>query len=287
MSPASESLSCYGKINLFLEVQDKRPDGYHDLGTLFQTIDCADTLSAEPWDSIALACPEGITADPEHNLVMKAARLLKDSYSDRIDAKAGIRFTLDKVLPMGAGLGGGSSNAAAALLLASRLWKLGLTPEELVPLAARLGADVPFFLLGDTHFGEGKGEKLSPAPEPFPFHIVVGTPRCHVDTAWAYGHLDPDRKRRWAKFKALWVTFFEDPDFYRILHNDFEAPISRHFPPIKELSETMARHAPVKTLLSGSGASVFALFTDKGKAEECLEAIRGTCRFSVLTEFTH
>lgn len=287
MSPARESLQCFGKINLFLEVQDRRPDGYHDIGTLFQAVACADTLHAEPWDSLALACPEGITADPEQNLVLKAARLLKDSFPDRVDARAGIRFTLEKNLPMGAGLGGGSSDAAAALVLAGRLWKLGLGPEELLPLAARLGADVPFFLYGDTYFGEGKGEKLTAAPSPYPFHVVIGTPRCHVDTAWAYGHLEKERKRNWTRFKALYVTFFEDADFYRILHNDFEAPISRHFPPIRELSEAMGRHAPVKTMLSGSGASVFSLFKEKAEAEECLKEIRGQCRFSVLTEFTH
>src|SRR5688500_8292664 len=114
MSPARETLPCHGKINLFLEIQDRRADGYHDLGTLFQTVGCADTLSAEPWDSLALVCPDGVTADPEANLVLKAARLLKESFAERIDARAGIRFTLEKVLPMGAGLGGGSSNAAAA-----------------------------------------------------------------------------------------------------------------------------------------------------------------------------
>lgn len=287
MAPARDSLPCYGKINLFLEIQDRRPDGYHDLGTLFQTVACHDILSAEPWDALALACPDGITADPEQNLVLKAARLLKETYADRIDGGSGIRFTLEKNLPMGAGLGGGSSNAAAALLLAAKHWKLGLAPEDLLPLAARLGADVPFFLLGDTHFGEGKGEKLSPAPEPYPFHIVIGTPRCHVDTGWAYAQLDKERKRQWARFKALYVTFFEDPAFYRILHNDFHAPISRHFPEIRELSEAMDRFSPAKTLLSGSGASLFSLFTDKARAEECLEAIRPACRFAVLTEFTH
>jgi 4-diphosphocytidyl-2-C-methyl-D-erythritol kinase len=287
MSPNGESLPCPAKINLFLEIQDRRPDGYHDLGTLFQTVEVADTLTAEPWDTLALDCPDGITADPAQNLVLKAARLLQESFADRIDAKAGIRFTLDKVLPMGAGLGGGSSNAAAALLLGNRIWKLGLTPEQLLPYAARLGADVPFFLLGDTQFGEGKGERLGAAPDPYPFHVVIATPRCHVDTAWAYGHLDPGRKRQWARFKALYVTFFEDPDFYRILHNDFHAPIARHFAPVRELAETMARFNPVKALLSGSGASVFGLFTEKGRAEECLAGVEGICRFSCLTEFTH
>lgn len=287
MSPVRDSLPCPGKVNLFLEIQDRRPDGFHDLGTLFQAVGCHDVLHAELWDTLSLACPDGITPDPDQNLVLKAARLLKESFPDRIDAKAGIRFTLEKNLPMGAGLGGGSSDAAAALILAGRLWKLGLSPEDLLPFAARLGADVPFFLLGGTQFGEGKGERLTPAPDPFPFHVVIGTPHCHVDTGWAYSHLDSDRKRQWSRFKALYVTFFEDPDFYRILHNDFQAPISRHFAPIAELERTMTRYRPVKALLSGSGASVLALFTEQAKAEECLEGIRGICRFSCLTEFLH
>ena len=286
MSPASDSLPCYGKINLFLEVQDKRPDGYHNIGTLFQTVNCFDQLAAETWDSLALVCPEGITPDPEQNLVLKAARLIKSTYPDRVDARAGIRFTLEKNLPMGAGLGGGSSNAAAALVLCDRLWKLALSPAEMLALATRLGSDVPFFLLGDTAFGEGRGEELKPAPTPYPFHVVIGTPRCHVDTAWAYGNLDQERKRQWGRFKALYVTFLEDADFYRVIHNDFEAPVGRQFPLIRELSEKMALHMPVKTMLSGSGASVFSLFTDKGRAQECLESIQGICRYSVLTEFT-
>lgn len=287
MSSVGASLECPGKINLFLEVQDKRSDGYHAIGTLFQSVECADRLSAEPWDALDLVCPSGITADPAQNLVLKAARLLLETYPDRIDPKAGLRFTLEKNLPSGAGLGGGSSDAAAALILADRLWKLELGIPGLMPLAARLGADVPFFLVGSTQFGEGKGERLHPAPDPYPFHVVIGTPRCHVDTAWAYAHLDPDRHRHWARFKALYVTFMEDPFFYRVLHNDFEAPISRHFPPIRELSEAMTRFEPVKAMLSGSGASVFALFTEEDKARDCLAAIAPTCRFSTLTRFTH
>lgn len=291
MSPAIETLPCFGKINLFLEVQDRRADGYHNLGTLFQTINCCDRLSAEPWDSLVLSCPDGITSDPEQNLVLKAARMVKAAYAHRIEERAGgapggIRFTLEKHLPMGAGLGGGSSNAAAALVLCDRLWNLSLPPAEMHSLATRLGSDVPFFLLGDTAFGEGRGEDLKPAPNPYPFHVVVGTPHCHVETAWAYGNLDPERKRQWARFKALFFTFFEDADFYRILHNDFEAPIGRHYPQIRELAEKMSVHRPVKTMLTGSGASVFSLFTDKAPAQECLEAIQGLCRFSVMTEFT-
>lgn len=285
MSVLAETVPCFGKINLFLEIGGKRPDGYHNLGTLFQTVDCGDRLSAEPAESLTLVGAEGITALPEENLVLKAARLLRDSFPDRVRPDAGMRFSLAKILPTGAGLGGGSSDAAAALHLCNRIWKLGLTDKDLLPVAARLGADVPFFLFGGTYFGEGIGELLQAAPGPYPFHVVIGTPRCRVETAWAYRNLDPGRKQEWSRFKALYVTYFEDWEFYQVLRNDFDAPMRRHFPEIDSLSGKMSGFGPVKTLLSGSGASVFSLFREKGKAEECLAAIKPDCRFSCVAEF--
>lgn len=286
-SAAAETVPCFGKINLFLEIRDRRPDGYHNLGTLFHTVDCGDRLSAEPAEALSLAGAEGITEKPEDNLVLKAAKLIRGAYPERVKAEAGMRFTLAKVLPTGAGLGGGSSNAAAALKLCNRIWEMGLSDQELVPLAARLGADVPFFLFGGCSFGEGIGEKLQPAPDPYPFHIVIGTPQCRVETGWAYGQLDKDRKQEWVRFKALYVTYFEDWEFYQVLRNDFDAPIRRHFPLIDSLAGKMASFGPVKTLLSGSGASVFSLFRERGKAEECLAAIKAECRFSCLAEFVN
>ena len=191
MTSAPETVPCFAKINLFLEIRDKRPDGYHNLGTLFQTVDCGDRLSAEPAETLCLDGAEGITATPDDNLVIKAAKLLRASFPDRVKADQGMRFSLAKILPTGAGLGGGSSNCAAALQLCNRIWGMGLSEADLLPVAARLGADVPFFLYGGCYFGEGKGEILSPAPDPYPFHVVIGTPECRVETGWAYGQLDP------------------------------------------------------------------------------------------------
>lgn len=285
MEGSTETVPCLAKINLFLEIRDKRPDGYHNLGTLFQTVDCGDRLSAELDGSLSLAGADGITANPDDNLVLKAARLLRSSFPDRVKPDAGMRFSLAKVLPTGAGLGGGSSNAAAALQLCNRLWKMGLADQELVPVAAKLGADVPFFLFGGTYFGEGIGEVLQPAPDPYPFHVVIGTPQCRVETAWAYQNLDPKRKQEWTRFKALYVTYFEDWEFYQVLRNDFDAPMRRHFPQIDSLAAKMAGFGPVKTLLSGSGASVFSLFREKAKAEECKRAIEAECRFACVAEF--
>jgi 4-diphosphocytidyl-2-C-methyl-D-erythritol kinase len=286
MSAAAETVPCFGKINLFLEVRDKRPDGFHNLGTLFHTIDCGDMLSAEPAETLSLEGGQGLTASLEDNLVIKAAKLMRETFPDRVKADAGMRFSLAKVLPAGAGLGGGSSDAAAALQLCNRIWGMGLGDADLLPVAARLGSDVPFFLYGGCSFGEGRGEILQPAPSPYPFHIVIGTPPCKVDTGWAYGQLAAGRKQEWARFKALYFTYFEDWEFYQVLRNDFDAPMRQRFPEIDALAESMKAFAPVKTLLSGSGASVFSLFREKDAAVRCLEAIRPACRFACVAEFT-
>src|SRR6187549_339738 len=105
MTNAAQTVPCFGKINLFLEIRDKRPDGYHNLGTLFQTVDCGDRLSAEPAEILSLDCAEGITATPDDNLVLKAAKLLRATFPDRVRPDQGIRFSLAKILPTGAGLG--------------------------------------------------------------------------------------------------------------------------------------------------------------------------------------
>ena len=284
----TQTLPCYAKINLFLEVQDKRSDGYHNLGTLFQTLDCHDELKAETSDQLELICPPGITSSPDQNLVIKAAKLLQSEFSSRLkvgQGLKGLKFTLTKNLPSSAGLGGGSSNAATALILCNNLWELGLTLPELVPFAAKLGADVPFFLYGGTYFAEGIGEVLKPAPEPYPFHVVIGTPECGVDTAWAYKQLTEVRKKEWARFKALYFTYCEDPKFYQVMRNDFDESMREKNPLIESLYQQMQKFNPTKTLLCGSGASLFSLFVEKADADRCLNAIQGDCRFATVARF--
>jgi 4-diphosphocytidyl-2-C-methyl-D-erythritol kinase len=287
--PSPTILPCPAKINLFLEVRGKRADGYHELGTLFQALDFGDTLSAEPWDSIEILCDTEIPGRPQDNLVYKAAMLLRERYPDRVKPKHGIRFSLQKRVPTGAGLGGGSSDAAAALRLTNTLWNLGLSNLELRTLAPELGADVAFFLFQPTAFAEGRGEILSPAPEPYPFHIILVTPSCHVDTAWAYRQLQDlpfkTRTSRWNDFKSRYAKEGRDASFYTALHNDFEDPIVSHFPEIHQIREVLASFQPEKTLLTGSGASLFALFKEEAKAQECLSAVAPRGRFSIRTCF--
>jgi 4-diphosphocytidyl-2-C-methyl-D-erythritol kinase len=283
-------LFCPAKINLYLEVHDKRSDGYHELGTLFQALDIGDELSAQPAEGFSLSGAEEVTPDPESNLILKAARRLLAFAAEKAESPvpkhAGLHFELKKTLPAGAGLGGGSTNAAAALRLTNELLGLEIPESELMQVAKSLGADVPFFLHGGTAFGEGIGEVLKAAPEPFPFHVVVATPKAHVSTAWAYQNLNAERQRQWGKFKALYHIYCEDPRFYRTLRNDFEAPMLSHFPPIAAMHQALTQFEPIKVMLSGSGASLFALFESQAQAQSALLAISPEARFSALTHFT-
>jgi 4-diphosphocytidyl-2-C-methyl-D-erythritol kinase len=285
----SLSLPCPAKINLFLEVRGRRADGYHELGTLFQAVEACDVLHAEPANALELAGAEGLTENPDDNLVLKAARLLQSRYRALVPAKAGIRFTLEKHLSSGAGLGGGSSDAAAALRLANAVWGLKASDDELRALGAELGSDVPFFLSTPTACGESRGEALTPAPSPPPFHVVIATPHCRVETAWAYRELalalDGRYGNRWPGFRERYLRDPADPDLYAELHNDFEQPVLARFPEIREVRDVLGGFSPVKALLSGSGSSVFALFGDASRAREALAAVKPLCRFSVLTRF--
>jgi 4-diphosphocytidyl-2-C-methyl-D-erythritol kinase len=287
------SLSCPAKINLFLEVRGRRADGFHELGTLFQAVETGDTLRAEPWDSLMLEGAGGVTENPDDNLVLKAARLLRERYSNRVPAGEGIRFALEKRLPSGAGLGGGSSDAAAALRLANAIWKLDLTGAELRALGTELGSDVPFFLSTPTAYGESRGEDLTLAPTPFPFHVVIATPHRHVETVWAYRELARELARvsngvfgnRWPTFRARYAESHDDPAMYAELHNDFEEPVMAYFAEIRGIREILTAHSPVKAMLSGSGASVFALFPEPVEAEAARAEAAPKCRFTAVTRF--
>jgi 4-diphosphocytidyl-2-C-methyl-D-erythritol kinase len=287
------ALPCPAKINLFLEVRGVRPDGFHELGTLFAAVETGDTLHAEPWDSIVLTGAEHLTANPEDNLVARAARLLKSRHPDRVSSDTGIRFKLEKRLPSGAGLGGGSSDAASALQLANTVWRLGLSREELRGLSAELGSDVPFFLSTPAAYAEGRGEVLTPAPSPHPFHVVIATPHCHVETAGAYRLLARHREKfhdegssnLWENFRREYALHSRKSAFYKNLHNDFEDAVMAQFPEIRKIQEILVRHSPVKTMLSGSGASVFSLFLEENTARAAVAEVGPFCRFSSLTRF--
>lgn len=266
------------KVNLFLDVLNKRADGYHDLGTVFQTLDMGDFLSAEKNSSGEITLSYNVSQDypVEKDLVFRAAKLLQET----TNTSCGAKLYLEKLMPLGAGLGGGSADAAAALRLLNRIWETKLSGEDLEKLGAKLGADVPFLVQGGTAFAEGIGEILTPTSVEFPKAVLVATPHCAVPTKDAYAGVVPSGENRWNAFKSNWngTLSFE---FY----NKFEESVFPKYPIIQDLKNKLENSGAFKTLMSGSGASVFALFDSKTLAEMALEKLGTTVRFKTITAF--
>ena len=266
--------SAPAKINLGLHVLRKRPDGYHDIETVFIRIPWADVLRAEPADDLRLTCSDPNLPTDASNLVMKAARELSDG-------QRGADLHLEKHLPIGAGLGGGSSDAATALTALNDLWDLGRSRDDLFEVAARLGSDVPFFLGPEAALGTGRGEYLEPlidpeTDEPYrpPFILVVAAPTIHVSTPEAYGLVDPRDDDRGDLCE---IVLSNDLDRWRReLVNDFEAPIFEKYPPIREVKAALTSAGADYASLSGSGAAVYGFFEREEPATGAAEALLET-----------
>ncbi|MDY6284094.1 MAG: 4-(cytidine 5'-diphospho)-2-C-methyl-D-erythritol kinase [Fibrobacter sp.] len=269
------------KINLFLDILSKRPDGYHDLGTLFQTINAGDTLSGEldPSGKISLRYNAPQEYPVESDLVYKAALLVQKTY----EVKLGVSFYLEKKMPLGAGLGGGSADAAAALRLLNKLWNLNVSPEDLEKLGAKLGADVPFLVQGGSAMAEGIGDKLSriePLKLPRGAALLVATPQCAVPTKAAYAGCVPSGDARWEIYKNS-----DFSDFKGGAYNKFEESVLPQFPLIAQMKRDFLDYGADFSLMSGSGASVFGVFPSKALAEEAVKKLGKTARYAVVTDF--
>jgi 4-diphosphocytidyl-2-C-methyl-D-erythritol kinase len=250
------------KLNLFLHITGRRPDGYHALQTVFQLLDWGDRLHFTlRLDGRILRKTDVPGVPEESDLVVRAAALLKAETG----TGAGVDIEIDKRLPMGAGLGGGSSDAATALLALNRLWKLDLPRNVLQGLALRLGADVPFFVFGKNAFAEGVGEALQAVQLP-PRYFLVVTPRVHVPTAAIFSDKSLTRDS-----KALTITDFlaqrscseNWPDGFG--RNDMQQVVVGKYAEVARVLEWFDNIAPAR--MTGSGSSVFAAFPSLGEAE--------------------
>ncbi len=257
------------KINLGIEILRRRPDGYHDIETLFQSIDLCDDLEIEALPGtreVRLSGDDPAIPWDERNLIFKAARLLQDESA----AASGARIRVRKRVPAGKGLGGGSSDAAATLWALDRLWGLGLPPERLSALSARLGADVPYFLSGGLCLGTGRGDVLEPLPDPPPLWCALALPPFPVLTADVYRALpaaltSPGEPGRM-------IRFLEAGDF-RLLRNQLEEAIFRAHPGLADIKRHFRDRGAVLTLVSGSGSAVFGLFPERTGAEAALAGL--------------
>jgi len=263
----------FAKINLALAVLGKRPDGYHDIQTVFQSISIHDELEFRLSDRLELHCKNLPGVPKEDNLVWKAANMLTEAVSGRFGAS----IVLKKRIPSGAGLGGGSSNAAATLLGLCRLWKIGIPEFDLQPLAAELGSDVPYFLSGGTAMGSGRGEKIHPLPDLPTRHLAVIFPGVQVPTVEAYRSLNLGLTSATEdnRIQCFCGQLKNDPSLLTGIFNDFEASILPAYPPILQAKNFLGRQGAAVTLMSGSGSAVFGFFDDE---ESALAASRAKAR---------
>lgn len=252
------------KINWSLFVLDKREDGYHNILSLMHCVSLYDLLEFELSDRITLECCFDLPC--EQNLVFKAASLLAD-YSS---VKAGARITLKKEIPSGAGLGGGSSDAAYTLMALNTLWDLGLGKDELKALGAGLGSDVPFFFDGPLAIAEGRGERLTSLPVLKSYVLLLVKADCSISTAWAYSEVGKkrDTRKEIGDKTAIHIIHrsLAAGDIYSlaaIAHNDFEDVVMPRYPVIREVKERLIGGGAVMALMSGSGSTVFGLFDDE------------------------
>jgi len=257
----SLSLIANAKINLGLRIVGRRENGLHLLHTLFQEIDFGDdvTLTNRPKLKVILEVPGpaagGVPTD-ESNLCLRAARLFKA----RVGAGQGVHIRLEKRIPVGAGLGGGSSDAAAVLRGLSELWEAGLSAMELEKLALRLGADVPFFIRGGLQLGEGIGEVLTPLERELPCTVVLVIPPFGVDTAWAYGQFAS--RSDFPAPPAFDELIARDPITWEAFTNDFEEVVFPRYGQLAEIKRGLLEAGAVYASLSGSGSVVVGLFEE-------------------------
>ena len=253
------------KLNLFLHVVGRRPDGYHLLQSVFTLIDAADRLRIrvrEDGEIRRVSELAGVPADAD--LVVRAARLLKEQAGSALGAD----IEVDKRLPMGGGVGGGSSDAATTLVVLNRLWRTGLGREALQALGARLGADVPFFIFGRNAWVEGAGEKLTPLALPPAWYLVL-VPPVAVPTGEIFAAPELTRDT-----EALKMEDFSAHAGLGRFGNDLESVVASRYPPVREHLEWLSRHGQGR--LTGSGACVFARFEDRASAEGVLAKLPGT-----------
>ncbi len=263
-------LRSYAKVNLGLEVLGLREDGYHELRTLFQMVDLYDEITLRPREEgVRVSCDHPLVPADETNLAFRAAEDLRRYCGvDR-----GIEIEIRKRIPVGGGLGGGSSNAAAVLLGLDRHWKLGLGQGGLHPLARRLGADVPFFLLGGTALGLGRGDEVYPLHHQIQAHLVLVDPGLHVSTTRVFARVDASLTPR---EKSNSIFYFvsrelEGSGAFRLLSNDLEAAAFEEAPELRKaagpIKAALAEAGALLSALSGSGATYFGLFKGLGPAQ--------------------
>lgn len=267
------------KINLCLHVLGKRPDGYHDLAMLMQSLDFGDIveieLTSQPGE-ISVVCNGVDLPAGAENIAAKAARRML-ALSEK---KVGVRIVIEKNIPVAAGLGGGSSNAATTLMGLNDLLGLRLSKEALMAEGVKLGADVPFFIFADRAWATGIGDQLQSVPPlPAVWYVLVN-PGIAIATAWAYQNLGLTAPAILTKLPRFPTTV---DDLVAILENDLERVTINHHPLLAEIKEELIRLGAKGALMSGSGSTIFGLFTEEVQARTAAETLQNNSNWRIIT----
>ncbi|KAB8315222.1 4-(cytidine 5'-diphospho)-2-C-methyl-D-erythritol kinase [Tolypothrix campylonemoides VB511288] len=287
----SYSLIASAKINLYLEIIGARPDGYHNLIMVLQSIDLADQIDLRPLgtEDVCLHCDHPEVPQDHTNLAYKAATLMAAKFPDAFARYGGVDITIDKRIPVGAGLAGGSTNAAAVLVGLNLMWNLKLSNKQLQYLGSLLGSDVPFCVVGGTMLATGRGEYLSSLPALDNFYVVLGKYRSlSVSTAWAYqtfrhqyleGNVsdtlstENHKQRVYSEKMVYAITRKNERQIGQLLYNDLERVVLPQYPQVQRLKEKF-QHLECAAMMSGSGPTVFALTQSQQEAQQVLESVK-------------
>lgn len=280
-------LKAYGKINLGLDVIRKRPDGYHDLDMIMQMVDVYDdiVITKNKTGKIEVKTDTAVLSNGKDNLAYMAAKMLMDEFK----IKDGVNIYINKRIPIAGGMAGGSSDCATTLMGINQLFELGLSKEELMERGVKLGADVPYCVLGGTAIARGIGEVLTPLPAPADCHVIIAKPPVSVSTAYVYGHIKPLEITKRPDIEAM-AQSIKDVDLKKmasLIYNVMEDVTVGEYPIISEIKQVMLDNGALNSIMSGSGPTVFGLFDDKEKAQQCVKTLeeKGLTQQLYLTKF--
>jgi len=280
-------LNSYAKINLYLKIGKKLRSGYHNIQSVMQPIELHDNISFEKLnEDLIIVQSNNPDLESKGNLAYKAASLLKDKFK----VKEGVRINIEKTIPMSAGLGGGSSNAANALVTLNKIWNLKLAQKKLIEFGTEIGSDVPFFIVGKTALVEGIGDKIKPLRKSQSINIVLINPGIKVSTSWAYKQFDKIgsklKSTNKKNMKEL-ISAINKKDFKKIsenIYNDFDPMIEKKFKIVNEIKTNLKKFDALNSMVSGSGPTVFGLFDSIYPAREAYFKLKDMYPFVFLTK---
>lgn len=275
----------YAKVNLFLKIGKRLGSGYHQIQSVMQRIELSDAIHIEPINEDKVIVEStNKEIENENNLAYQAAMLLKNKFKIR----HGVKIFIEKNIPLESGLGGGSSDAAAALLNLNKLWGLKLKEKQLIQLASQLGSDVPFFIGENAALVEGIGDKINWIKKSFSINIVLINPGFRISTKWAYSAFDKQKPRVKTKSSvSSLVKAIEKKDIKEIannLHNDFDPIVTKKYKVIDEIKNNLLRNDALNACVSGSGPTVFGIYNSIYEAREAFFKIQYDYPFVFLTK---